>query len=72
MVAHLLRLKLTLLRNSIKRSPWQLVGLILAGVYGLGMLATVLVALAAGAWGSRKPSAPPLCWPARRCWWAGW
>lgn len=46
MVAHLLRLKLTLLRNSIKRSPWQLVGLILAGVYGLGMLATVLVALA--------------------------
>ncbi|ALV45894.1 transporter [Arthrobacter alpinus] len=47
MVAHLVRLKLTLLRNSLRRSPWQLVGLIIGGLYGLGMLVTVIVALAA-------------------------
>lgn len=47
MVAHLLRLKLTLLRNSLKRSTMQIVGLIIAGIYGLGMLALVLVGLAA-------------------------
>lgn len=46
MVAHLLRLKLQLLRNSVKRTPWQLVGLILAGLYGLGVLVMVLVGLA--------------------------
>ena len=33
MVAHLLRLKLTLLRNSVRRSPWQLVGLGIIGEY---------------------------------------
>ena len=47
MVAHLLRLKLALLRNSVKRSPWQLVGLILASLYGLGVLAMLLIGLAA-------------------------
>ena len=47
MVAHLVRLTLTLLRNSLKRSPWQLVGLILGGLYGLGVLAMVLVGLGA-------------------------
>lgn len=47
MVAHLVGLKLTLLRNSLKRSPWQLVGLIIGGVYGLGVLAMTLVGLAA-------------------------
>lgn len=46
MVAHLIRLKLTLLRNSLKRSPWQLVGLIIGGLYGLGVLVTVIVGLA--------------------------
>ncbi|MFC8303142.1 transporter [Specibacter sp. NPDC057265] len=45
MVAHLLRLKLALLRNSLKRSPWQLVGLILAALYGLGVLVLLLSAL---------------------------
>ena len=45
MVAHLLRLKLTLLRNSVRRSPWQLVGLAIGGLYALG-----LVGLAAS-WG---------------------
>ncbi|MEC5178887.1 transporter [Arthrobacter sp. CG_A4] len=38
MVAHLLRLKLTLLRNSIRRSPWQLVGLGIGTLYALGLV----------------------------------
>lgn len=46
MVAQLLRLKVQLLRNSLKRSTWQLVGLILAGLYGLSILGLLLVALA--------------------------
>ncbi|QHT54854.1 hypothetical protein GXP71_01230 [Cellulomonas sp. H30R-01] len=35
MVAHLVRLKLTLLRNGLKRSVWQVVGLALGLLYGL-------------------------------------
>jgi ABC-2 type transport system permease protein len=38
MVAHLLRLKLTLLRNSLRRSPWQLVGLGIGALYALGIV----------------------------------
>lgn len=38
MVAHLLRLKLTLLRNSVRRSPWQLAGLVLGALYALGIV----------------------------------
>ncbi|MEQ4518037.1 transporter [Pseudarthrobacter sp. B907] len=38
MVAHLLRLKLTLLRNSLRRSPWQLVGLAIGALYALGIV----------------------------------
>lgn len=45
MVAHLLRLKLTLLRNGLRRSPWQLVGMAFAGLYALGIIATLVVAL---------------------------
>ncbi|MDM7989700.1 transporter [Arthrobacter sp. zg-Y877] len=45
MVAHLLRLKLVLLRNSLKRSPWQLVGIVLGGLYAIGLLAVLLAAL---------------------------
>ncbi|MHA7153526.1 transporter [Arthrobacter sp. TMN-50] len=45
MVAHLLRLKLTLLRNSFRRSTWALLGVILAGIYGLGMLGLLVVGL---------------------------
>ena len=45
MVAHLLRLKLTLLRNGLRRSPWQLVGMAFAGLYALGMVATLVMAL---------------------------
>ncbi|WP_258723999.1 hypothetical protein [Cellulomonas sp. NS3] len=47
MVAHLVRLKLTLLRNGLRRSPWQVVGLVLGLLYGLGVVAAVLVGLAA-------------------------
>ncbi|MFP5365615.1 MAG: transporter, partial [Actinomycetes bacterium] len=45
MVAHLLRLKLTLLRNGLRRSPWQLVGMAFAGLYALGLVSTLVVAL---------------------------
>ncbi|SEP68431.1 transporter [Arthrobacter sp. OV608] len=45
MVAHLLRLKLTLLRNGLRRSPWQLVGIAFAGLYALGVVATLVVVL---------------------------
>lgn len=45
MVAHLIRLKLTLLRNSLKRSTWQLVGVILGSLYGLGLLGLVMAGL---------------------------
>ncbi|MHA7281813.1 transporter [Arthrobacter sp. TMS2-4] len=45
MVADLLKLKLLLLRNSLRRSTAQLVGLILGGLYGLGILGTVVVGL---------------------------
>lgn len=45
MVAHLLKLKLLLLRNSFKRSPWQLVGVIIGGLYGLGIIAMLGVGL---------------------------
>jgi ABC-2 type transport system permease protein len=45
MVAHLVRLKLTLLRNGFRRSPWQLVGVILGGLYALGVLSLLIAGL---------------------------
>ena len=45
MVAQLLRLKLTLLRNGLRRSPWQLVGLAIGGLYALGIVGALVVAL---------------------------
>ena len=45
MVALLVRLKLTLLKNSLKRSVWRTVGLIIAMVYALGVVIMVLAAL---------------------------
>lgn len=47
MVAHLVRLKLALLRNGLRRSPWQVVGLIVAALYGLGVLVTAVAGLVA-------------------------
>jgi hypothetical protein len=44
-VALLVRLKLTLLKNSLKRSVWRTVGLIIAMVYALGVVIMVLAAL---------------------------
>ncbi|MGP5725250.1 transporter [Arthrobacter rhombi] len=45
MVAHLLKLKLALLRNGFKRSPWQLVGVIIGGIYGLGLAVLLCVGM---------------------------
>ncbi|MVA74765.1 hypothetical protein GC722_01755 [Auraticoccus sp. F435] len=39
MVAVLVRLKLALLRNTLTRSVWALVGLVLGGLYALGLVA---------------------------------
>ncbi|MFD5278832.1 transporter [Pseudarthrobacter sp. NPDC058362] len=47
MVAHLLRLKLALLRNGLRRSPWQLAGMVLAALYALGVVATLVLILVA-------------------------
>ncbi len=47
MVAVLVRLKLTLLRNGLRRSVWRTVGLVLALVYGLGVVVAVVVGLTA-------------------------
>jgi len=44
-VAHLLRLRLRLLGNSFRRSPWQLLGMILGLVYGLGTALFVIAGL---------------------------
>jgi ABC-2 type transport system permease protein len=46
-VALLVRLKLTLLRNGLRRSVWRLVGLVVGGVYALGIVAAVLAGMAA-------------------------
>lgn len=47
MVAHLVRLKLTLLRNGLKRSVWQVIGMVVGALYGLGLLALALAGLVA-------------------------
>ncbi|GEL94892.1 hypothetical protein [Cellulomonas composti] len=47
MVAHLVRLKLALLGNGLRRSAWQVVGLVLGLVYGLLVLGLVVAGLAA-------------------------
>jgi len=46
-VAHILRLKLTLLGNSFRRSFWQVVGLIFGIVYGAGTAVFVVAGLVA-------------------------
>ncbi|GAB3525822.1 transporter [Arthrobacter monumenti] len=47
MVADLVRLKLALLANSLRRSKWQLVGVIIGGLYGLSLLTGVVAGLVA-------------------------
>ncbi|MET0590582.1 MAG: transporter [Naasia sp.] len=47
MVAHLLRLRLLLLRNSLRRSTWQIVGLVFGGIYGLFILIGAVAGLIA-------------------------
>ena len=47
MVAQILRLKLLLLANSFRRTPWQVVGLVLGLLYGIGTATFVAASLIA-------------------------
>lgn len=47
MVAHLVRLKLALLRNGLRRSVWRVVGLVLSLLYALFLLGLAVVGLVA-------------------------
>lgn len=47
MVAVLVHLKLTLLRNSLRRSTWRTVGLIIGAVYALGIVAGLWLGMVA-------------------------
>lgn len=47
MIGVLVRLKLTLLRNGLRRSPWQVVGLVFALLYGLGVVGSGVIGLVA-------------------------
>ncbi|GAB3754776.1 hypothetical protein [Microlunatus parietis] len=47
MVAIVVRLKLTLLKNSLRRSIWRTVGMIIGGVYGLGLVAAAIFGIVA-------------------------
>lgn len=47
MVAQLLRLRLQLLTNAFKRRPWQLVGMVVALLYGIAFAVALVVALVA-------------------------
>ncbi|NQX28886.1 transporter [Microbacteriaceae bacterium VKM Ac-2854] len=42
MVAHLLNLRLLLLKNAVTRSVWQLIGVIVGGLYAVGLLVLVV------------------------------
>ncbi|SEE96713.1 hypothetical protein [Ruania alba] len=48
MVAHFVRLRLTLLANTFRRSVWQTIGYILAMLYALGVIGTAIVGAVAG------------------------
>ncbi|CAN5182856.1 hypothetical protein BH11ACT5_BH11ACT5_01210 [soil metagenome] len=47
MVATLVKLRFLLLANSLRKSPWQIVAVILGGLYGLFLLLVVMVGLIA-------------------------
>ncbi|GAA4185963.1 hypothetical protein GCM10022288_08840 [Gryllotalpicola kribbensis] len=46
-VPRFLRLKLALLGGAFRRSPWQVVGLVIASLYGIGMMALLVGGLVA-------------------------
>lgn len=48
MVAHLIRLRLTLMTNTLRRSAWQTIGFVLAALYALGVVGSVVAAAVAG------------------------
>lgn len=50
MVAILVRLKLTLLRNALRRSVWRTVGLIIGAVYALAIVALAVAGLVGLRW----------------------
>ena len=52
MVALLVSLKLRLLRNSLRRSVWRTVGLVLGAVYALGLVSAAVAGLVALRWTS--------------------
>lgn len=52
MVAILVRLKLSLLRNALRRSVWRTVGLVLGLLYALGIVVVAVVGLVALRWTS--------------------
>ena len=45
MVAHLIRLKLALLANGLRRSTWQVIGLILASINAIAFVGVVIITL---------------------------
>jgi len=47
MVAHLVKLRFLILWNSLKKSPWQLVAVIIGALYGLGLLIAIIAGLIA-------------------------
>lgn len=49
-VRTLVRLRFLVLKNTLSRHPWQLVGAIFGGLYGLGILAAVVFGLVALSW----------------------
>ncbi|GAB4084040.1 hypothetical protein GCM10028784_06700 [Myceligenerans cantabricum] len=48
MVAHFVRLKLTLLGNTLRRSVWQTIGLCFALLYGLGVVGALVISAILG------------------------
>jgi ABC-2 type transport system permease protein len=54
MVAHILRLKATLLANGLRRSPWQIVGMVFGLLYGLLVLLLLVAGMVALSVGDRE------------------
>ena len=54
MVAHLVRLRFLILFNSLKKSPWRIIAVILGAFYGLGLLFLVVAGLVALSFGPEE------------------